>query len=852
MSRSVLAFPSVVTPILAMVVAASCGHSNEAMEAFNRSKTGITTTNAVDPTDNPDTTEVNPDQSDAVNPDTTNDDPSKPQFACDAVRSQQFDTATMKGYRVPANVKAEVNRVLQQMTPAQKATQMMGIPVGGRDYRDIERSPDVEVAGVGTIRGYRYRDAGRGVNLDAGQDNRASDMKNYATAFPSPSLRAASWDLDLERRIGAAIGDETAASKNNMLLAPCMNIVRHPYWGRTQETYGEDMYAVGRMATALTVGLQEYVVACPKHFAANNIEKERARQNALMSEQTLREIYGRHFEMVVQDGAAGCIMASYNLVNGVKATQSPHLLRKVLKAPLSEGGMGFDGLVLTDWWAMPGDQNDQDAPTALSVTKEAVLAGTDVEVPWQLHYSEATLTSPEVNQEMVTDAARRVLTQKYLFKSALTTDGWSLKAPTSTLTGGSITPSDAHETLAEETVVKSAVLVTNGLDDSSEVLPLPDATAKIAVVGLIQTFQQISSSVPPICGYDAGTGQGQTGARSCDFNHVEHANLGDRGSSRVNADPARSISILRGLQEVAVGKTVVGGNTVESVGDADTVVVVVGYTPGDEGEEYYIQAGGDRASLDLPPGQNDFVQQVLDLDKPTVIVVQSGSIINLPWLAHANKKQATVWAGYPAMRGGSGVARLLLGQDNFAGKMPMAWPTEDLLPVFKDTPNETTMGYYFGYRDYDKRKYVDGQAINLLFPFGHGLSYSSFTYSNVVAPCDAVTKEAIFEVTVDIENNSDRDGDEVAFLFVKPPPKPANVTGDRPWKELKSFARVPVPAGQKVTAKLPLRIQDLRRWEGGADGKWVIDSGVYTLAIGKDSEDAETTTNTATITVNGD
>src|SRR5690606_416809 len=158
---------------------------------------------------------------------------------------------------------------------------------------------------------YRYRDAGRGVNLDAGQDNRQSegkDNKNYATVFPTPSLRAASWDLALERRIGAAIGDETAASRNNMLLAPCMNIIRHPYWGRTQEVYGEDMYLIGRMSTAFTVGIQEYVVACAKHWAANNIEQDRALQDAVMNEQTLREIYGRHFEMVVQDGAVGCIM----------------------------------------------------------------------------------------------------------------------------------------------------------------------------------------------------------------------------------------------------------------------------------------------------------------------------------------------------------------------------------------------------------------------------------------------------------------------------------------------------------------------------------------------------------------
>ena len=142
----------------------------------------------------------------------------------------------MKAFSVPADVAAEVEGTLQLMGPAEKASQMIGILIGSKDYRDIHRSPDVLVPGIGTIRGFGYRDAGRGVNLDAGQANRPDDGNNFATVFPTPSVRAASWDLDLERRVGAAIGDETAASKNNVLLAPCMNIIRHPYWGRAQET----------------------------------------------------------------------------------------------------------------------------------------------------------------------------------------------------------------------------------------------------------------------------------------------------------------------------------------------------------------------------------------------------------------------------------------------------------------------------------------------------------------------------------------------------------------------------------------------------------------------------------------
>lgn len=824
---------SSVTSILILAWAISCGHSQETMDAYEASKEGIVPSSS---NGNTNTTGGGGTGGGAV---TSCVPASGPQFDCSAPASQQFDTESMKSYCVPDDVAADVKNVLQRMTPAEKAQQMMGIDGTARDYRDIERSPDVTLPGYGTIRGYRYRDAGHGVNLDAGQDNRDDTKDNYSTVFPTASLRAASWDLDLEKRIGRAIGDETAASKNNMLLAPCMNIIRHPQWGRTQETYSEDTYHTGRMATAFTVGLQEYVVGCAKHFAANNIEKGRSLQNAVMDEQTLREIYGRHFEMVIRDGAMGCIMASYNSINGTKATQNEHLLRRVLKASLEEGGMGFDGLVLTDWWAMPGDQNVPDVGLAQSVTTEAVKAGTDIEVPWTLHYRVETLANAD--QALVNDAARRVLTQKFLFNTARDTDPWGKKTPTSVLkTDGSLEPNLAHEDLAKEGVVRSAVLLNNGLGGTPV---LPFTQASLAVVGPLQEFSLISSSVPKSCGFDEGTGQGEVNPnpRVCTFNYATDPAMGDRGSSRVNGDPLRSYGPYTGIKTVAGdAATVTYGNAATDVGEAEAVVVVVGYTPADEGEEYAIAGGGDRASLDLPAGQEEFVDSVLELMKPTVIIIESGSIVSLPWLDHANKNQATVWAGYPGQMGGLALGELILGKANFSGKMPMAWVTQDQLQVFKQTDTATEMGYYFGYREYDRRKYVDQTEVNLIYPFGHGMSYSTFEYSNLTMPCTGpVSKDAIFEVKVDIANTSTVDGDEIALLFIKPPPKPDGVTGERPWKELKSFARVAVPAQEMKTASLPVRVQDLRRWEGGADGQWVIDSGEYTVVVAKDAEAAE-------------
>jgi beta-glucosidase len=871
MTRSVFSPSAAITSALGiLVVASACGHSSQILDAYEKSKknggtaTGSGATGGTGGTGTGGTGNMSGGGGTGM---------VGPQYDCNMVGSQQFDKKYMQAYSVDPADQKDADDALAAMTDIKdQATQMLGIPVGTKDYQDIERSPDVTVSGLGTIRGYNYRDAGRGVNLDAGQpNNRASDSKNYATAFPAPSIRAASWDMDLEKRVGEAVGDETAASLNNMLLAPCMNIIRHPYWGRTQETYGEDSYHIGRMATAFTVGLQEYVTGCAKHFAANNIELNRSTNNALMNEQTLREIYGRHFEMVVQDGGIGCVMASYNEVNGAKSTENRHLLRDILKAPVdrNQGGFGFQGLVLSDWWAMPGYNNDPDPSSVQPNATAALEAGLDVEVPWQLYYSTTTLTSaPSQDFQFITDSARRVLTQKFRFKSAKGSANdpaskWSIKAPTSTLAGASIDPNSQgakdHMDLAEEAEIKSAVLLVNGVAPAAgmpatPVLPLKGAT-NIAVIGPDADINLALSSVPETCG---------PSGRSCTFHFATDANIGDRGSSRVNADPALSIGPFDGVKQVApAGTNVTSGNSPDAANGADAIIVVVGYTANDEGEEYAIFAGGDRATLNLPAynggNQNDFVDAALKLMKPTIIIVNSGSIFNLPWLNHENHNQATIWGGYGGMRTGRALAKLIFSpnHENFSGKAPLAWPTQAELDLvnpatgkkflaFKDSDTDprTEMGYFFGYREYDRRK-AAGMNPQMVFPFGHGLSYSTFAYSNLQIPCMAgAGPDAIVDVKVDITNTSQVDGDEVALLFVKPPAKPAGITGDRPVKELKSFAKVHIAAGAMAAGvELPVRIRDLRRWEGDdKTGHWTIDTGDYTIEVGKDADDADTNT----------
>lgn len=733
----------------------------------------------------------------------------------------------------------EVDDLLATMSLEEKVQQMYGLPDPPEHtndaYRDIQRGQDVPIDTGKTIRGYRYRNGGRGVNLAAEQHDRSveeEEKKSYSTVFPAQSVRGASWDVELEHQIGVALGDETMASKNTIMLAPCMNLLRHPYWGRSQESYGEDVFHTGAMATALTRGIQEHVPACAKHFAAYNIESERDGQNAQMTEQALREIYTRHFERVVREGEVACVMAAHNLINGVKSTQNAHLLRDILKGRIDEGGMEFQGFVVSNWWAMPGAQEKPNPAMAQDRAAEALDAGLDVELPWALNFSQlgALVESGRITPERIDDSARRVLTQKVRFGHLYTDDPYGRGTPKTSLDGDSIVGNDEHIALAEESAVRSMVLLDNGPPDEP-VLPIPDVTS-IAVVGAVlpvtvtkDTDLQATSAGDPV---DTDMGWSTT------VHLAKDVNTGDRGSSRTNHDPAQSASPFDGIRFVAARhgiRDVTVPDTVADAANADFIVVVVGLTAGDEGEMFSLANGGDRSSLDLPMEQNQLVSDVLDLGKPTAIIIESGSVVNVPWRNHPNRRQATIWAGYPGQRGGLALGKLLFGDRNFSGKLPISWPKESELPPFPARAATTDMGYFFGYREYDRRV-AAGQAVDLEFPFGHGLSYTTFEYSELEVPCNDAARNSEIQVSVDVTNTGSVPGDEIVMLFVQPPPKPRGITGERPVKELKGFARVNVPEGETQRVTIPLRIRDLRRWEAGSTNAWIIDPGTYTVYVG--------------------
>jgi beta-glucosidase len=284
------------------------------------------------------------------------------------------------------------------------------------------------------------------------------------------------------------------------------------------------------------------------------------------------------------------------------------------------------------------------------------------------------------------------------------------------------------------------------------------------------------------------------------------------------------VAPLAGIQSAAgSGVTVTSGSTASSAAGADLVVVVAGLTPYDEGEEY--NGSGDRTTLALDGKmnsgtQNKLITEVVALGKPVVVVLEGGSAIDMPWLSSV---QAVVMAWYPGMKGGTALGQLLFGKANFSGKLPISWPKQlSDLPTF-NAGTTTTMDYYVGYR------YYDNSGKTPLFAFGKGLSYTQFTYSNLVVPCSTSTQSAVVNVSVDVTNSGTVAGDEVVFLFTSYP----GATGKRPTKELKGFARVTLAAGAKQTVTIPLRVSDIKFWDG--NGPWSYPSTVKVM-VGPSSD----------------
>lgn len=644
-----------------------------------------------------------------------------------------------------AAVEQRIDDLLSQMSLAEKVEQMHGIT-----FTSTKANTRLGIPGL------VMTDGPRGVGTQFGQ----------ATCFPVGAARGATWDPALEARVGEAVGTEVRAKGADMILAPTINMLRHPRWGRAQETYGEDTYHIGTMAVGYVQGAQQHIIANPKHFAGNSIEDTRFNVSVAMDERTFREIYTPHFRRAVQEGHAGAVMSAYNKLNGTYCSENVHLLHDVLF-----GDWGFQGFVESDWLL------------GVHSTVAAANAGLDVEMPVASFFGQKLIDAVnggQVSQATLDGAVRRILRAQLCFR--LDTDP-PVVDPTQV-------ESQAHKDLAREVEQKAIVLLKN----AGATLPL-DASGltSIVVVGDL----------------------------------AAEANLGDYGSSRVI--PASAVTPLDGIQAAAGGATVtaVVGPTFAAdeqtaIAAADVVIVIAGLDHRDEGEG--LITIGDRVGLTLPRGQDQMIADAVALNAHTVVVLEGSGAMTMPWV---DQVPAILMAWYPGEEGGTAIADVLFGAVNPSGKLPVTFPlAETDLPPFDNVDLNVTYGYYHGYR------WLDRNAVAPLFPFGFGLSYTTFQYANLTIVPPAVPAHGRVRVTADVTNTGSVAGDEVAELYVGY----VGSSVDHAVRDLKGFARVHLQPGETRTVPFEVRAGDVAFWDSAA-GAFTAEPITYRVEVGSSSRD---------------
>jgi beta-glucosidase len=647
-------------------------------------------------------------------------------------------------------VEQQIDALISQMTLEEKVDQMHGTGafVGG-----IWQTPVLARLGVP---GFGMTDGPRGVGTFTGP----------ATTFPVGMARGATWDRALEERVGEAIGAEARANGASVLLAPTINILRHPRWGRAQETYGEDTVHLGRMGVGFIQGAQQHVIASAKHFAANSIEDTRFLVDVSVDERTLREVYLPHFRMAVEQAHVGSVMSAYNKVNGQYCGENYPLLHDVLK-----GDWGFRGFVESDW--VFGTHS----------TEPSAIAGLDIEMPVNIYFGAplvAAVTAGDIPMAVIDTAVRRILRAKLCFR---------LDTEPPVLDPDQV-ETQAHLDLALEVAREGIVLLKN----VGAALPLERSqVGSIVVVGDLAAV----------------------------------ANLGDHGSSSVT--PSFAVTPLDGILAGAGGVPVthVAGPPLSpgdqaAVAAAGAVVVVAGLTFADEGEG--LVAAGDRDGLGLSAAQEAMIGAVAALNSRTIVVLEGGSAIAMPWVADV---PAILMAWYPGQLGGNAIADVLFGDVNPSGKLPITFPVAEAdLPPFDNVSLAVTYDYYHGYR------HLDRNGTDPLFPFGFGLSYTTFQYSNLALARSTVHPRGRIRATVDVTNTGAVAGDEIAQLYVG-----ALGSGvDRAVKELKAFARVHLEPGETRTVPFEVPAADLAFWDVAAS-RWEIEPISYRVRVGASSRD---------------
>ena len=607
------------------------------------------------------------------------------------------------------------------------------------------------------------------------------------TAFPVSMARGASFDPELERRVGRAIGVELRASGATFTGAVCLNLLRHPAWGRAQETYGEDPHHVGEMAAALTDGLQEHVMACMKHFALNSMENARFSVDVTVDERALHEVYLPHFKRVAEAGVAS-VMSAYNSVNGEWCGENEVLLTDILR-----NEWGFEGFVITDF------------TFGLRDSVKSVVAGCNIEMPFRQQraialpqaVADGTLPLAAIDAR-VAESLATFLRFAHVYEHQPAPD---------------VIACAEHRALAREAASASMVLLRN----EAELLPLAaEALTKVAVLGRL----------------------------------ADRPNLGDGGSSDVPQPDVVTLlgGLTSALPGAEVEHS---DSDVSIVEGADLVVVVVGYTAEDEGESIDPSAlaalahlfppvdhpetgfepgearsrqgagrnrtptfasGGDRDSLRLQPEDEALIRAAAARHGRVVVAVIAGSAVAMPWL---DAVSAALMLWYPGMEGGHAFADVLLGAAEPGGRLPFAVPHDeaDLVPFDKNA-SRASYGLLHG------QWWLDRHAVAAQLPFGFGLGYTQFEI--------AEASESENEVCVRVRNAGERSGSTVVQVYASI----AESAFERPPQRLVGFARVRLDAGEArhVAIRPRLSLLDVR-----SGGRWVREEQRVSYSVGFDA-----------------
>ena len=624
---------------------------------------------------------------------------------------------------------------------------------------------------VFTTRGYKnagvpsitLSDGPNGVRKQAGAaDHLGLNPSVPATCFPTAATVACSWDPALGEEIGRAMGEEAAAQEVAVLLGPGLNTKRSPLCGRSFEYFSEDPYLAGKLAAGYIRGIQSKgVAACPKHFAVNSQETRRMASDSIVDERTLREIYLTGFEIAVKEGHPRSIMSSYNLVNGTYANENKHLLMEILRDE-----WGFDGAVITDW----GGSNDHALGVKNGSTLEMPAPGGD-----SVRELLAAVESGKISESDIDARLSELLPLVFDTKAALDAAPREFDAA-------------AHHALARRAAAESLVLLKN----EGSLLPLA-AGSKVAVIG------------------DFAKNPRYQGAGSSMVNSTQVDVLLDKLiDSELNVIGYQQGFDRHGKPDAALQKS-----ACELATQADTVILCMGL------DEIAESEGLDRSNLRLAQNQVDLLQAVAAVNPKIVVVLYSGSVVETPWLDNC---QALLYAALGGQAGAGAVADALTGKVNPCGKLAETWPL-----AYADVPSaadfatrrktvEYREGLYIGYR------YFTTAEKAVRFPFGYGMSYTTFAYSDMAADEQGVS--------LTVTNTGSVAGTEIVQLYVAK----KNSELFRPAKELKGFARVTLAPGEKQRITITLDDKAFRFWNVKAN-RWEIEGGEYELLVGASVED---------------